>query len=85
MTEDQAHCSRHAFSDGECVTHGCWNCPGRAERRLADINARQRDERARSGRMTVWLAIAALVPFLAVAAIAGAQTWPNTRIAHAHQ
>jgi hypothetical protein len=81
MTEDQAHCSRYSFTDSECVTHGCWNCPGSAER-LADINARQRDERARSGRMMRWLAIGALVPFLAVAAIAGAQTWTNTRIAH---
>jgi hypothetical protein len=74
-------CTRHAFTDGECVTHGCWNCPGRAER-LADINARQRAERARSGRMMRWLAIGALVPFLAVAAIAGPGNWKETRIAN---
>lgn len=49
---------------------------------LFDINARQRAERAKSGRMTLWLAIGTLVPFLAVAAIAGPGNWKETRISN---
>jgi hypothetical protein len=37
----------------------------------------------KSSRLTLLLAIGVLIPFLAVAAVAGAQTWPNTRIEHA--
>lgn len=85
MTEDQAHCTRYAFSDSECVTHGCWNCPGRAERRLADINARQQAQRAQHRRMTLWLAIGTLVPFLAVVAIAAPSNWKETRVANVPQ
>jgi hypothetical protein len=63
-------CTRHAFTDGECVTHGCWNCPGRAER-LADINARQRAERAKSGRWINLGIIAVLAAIFTLSAVAG--------------
>lgn len=31
------NCTRHAFTDGECVHAGCIGCPGRAERRLIEL------------------------------------------------
>lgn len=78
MTEDQAHCTRHAFTDGECVTHGCWNCPGRAER-LADINARQQAQRAREGRWInvgiATLLAAILIGLITPQAVENIKTW----------
>jgi hypothetical protein len=72
-------CTRHAFTDGECVTHGCWNCPGRAERRLADINARQRAERAKSGRWInvgiATLLAAILIGLITPQAVENIKTW----------
>ena len=31
------NCTRHAFTDGECIYAGCTGCPGRAERRVIEL------------------------------------------------
>jgi hypothetical protein len=39
------NCTRHAFTDGQCVHAGCTNCPGLAERRVIELTAIKRDNR----------------------------------------
>lgn len=62
------NCTRHAFTDGECVHSGCVNCPGRAELRIIHL---REISRATQWRFALFpatiamLAVLALVAFIA--------------------
>lgn len=76
-------CTRHAFTDGECVTHGCWNCPGRAER------AARSPARASVSNGQTALLMASVILFalmcLGAAVVEMPGRWEATRIAHVQQ
>lgn len=56
----QSHCTRHAFTDGACESHGCHDCPGRFELAYARVSLARQTRRRRLALLAGALAFLAV-------------------------
>ena len=61
-------CTRHAFTDGECVRAGCVGCPGRAEMRVIELTQVNRAAQWRLALVPATIAMLAVVALVAFTA-----------------